>query len=104
MTYEPLLVRSKNAGPFTLTVDVMFDDPAQARRLYDELTTGTLTPPSGSVAGDGMRVYVDETAAAVKITMPRRVAAGSRGDLDLYGCQQHVGVLAALGLVESSAV
>src|ERR1019366_2990184 len=30
-----VLVRSKNAGPFWLTFDIMFDDPAVYRRVRD---------------------------------------------------------------------
>ncbi|PXY24523.1 hypothetical protein BA062_26875 [Prauserella flavalba] len=92
------MVRSKNAGPFTLTIDVMFDDPADAVRLHADLTSGTLEPALGPVAGEDVRVYLDETAAAVKLSVGRALPAGSAGDLDLYGCQQHVGVLAALGV------
>ena len=95
---RPILVRSKNAGPFTLTVDVMYADPADAVALYERLTSGDLVPRLGPVAGLPVQVHLDRTAAAVKISAARAIPAGSRDDLDLYGCQQHVGILEALGL------
>lgn len=98
MTGRPLIVRSKNAGPFTLSVDVMFDDPRDAESLYRQLVDGTVQPVAGPEWTTFIQVFVDRRAAAVKITLGRVHGAGSWGDVDLYGCQQHTGVLQALGL------
>jgi hypothetical protein len=98
MTYHPLLVRSKNAGPFTLTIDVMFADPNDAVRLHEEMTSGLVQVQVGQLAVAPITVYLDRLAAAVKITAGRSIPAGSFGDLDIYGCQQHVGMAAALGI------
>lgn len=96
MIDRPLMVRSKNAGPFTLTIDLMFDDPADAAELYDVLTSSETEIATGPLSAGGCQVFLDRRAAAVKITMGRTTPAGSFGDLDLYGCQQHVGILRLL--------
>ena len=84
------LIRSKNAGPFTLTFDVMFEDEATYRRV---LHAGVLTResfaamyriPEGSVA-----VFHHDAARAIKVSIPRPYPQGSREDGDMYGGQQH---------------
>ena len=41
------------------------------------------------VPADSVQVYPYAPAMALKITMDRRVVAGSPGDGDVYGAQQH---------------
>lgn len=84
------LVRSKNAGPFTLTIDVMFDDRAAYERVRD----------SGALSRDVVaRIYglpvqqvsyfEHDAALALKISFPRPTTSGSIGDTDVYGGQFH---------------
>jgi hypothetical protein len=86
--------KSKNAGPFEVTIDVMFE----TRELYDKVEkTGVLC------AGLFARLYnVDEkdvlftpypAAMAFKGTIPRRISSGDLGDTDVYGAQQHAPML-----------
>lgn len=86
--------KSKNAGPFQLTLDVVFE----TRETYDAVAaTGVLSPALFA------RLYgVDEreviftpypAGLAFKATIPRAVAAGDPGDTDVYGCQQHAPLL-----------
>jgi len=84
------LIRSKNAGPFTLTFDIMVREPAGFRRIVD---SGVLTPELFATLYhadvDSVRVFEHPAALAVKVSMPRPVIQGSAGDVDCYGGQQH---------------
>ncbi|HEX2547041.1 MAG TPA: DUF4387 family protein [Ramlibacter sp.] len=88
------VVRSKNAGPTLLTIDLFFRDAAAYRRAA--------ASESLSEASIG-RLYAMETAhvqryllpdiLAIKFSMPRAVCAGDPGDGDVYGAQQHAPML-----------
>lgn len=84
------VLRSKNAGPSTLTLDLMFSD----RAAYDlACRLAVLAEPSIAalyrVDEAGVRVVHFDEALAIKISLPRRIIAGSPGDSDVYGAQQH---------------
>lgn len=84
------VVRSKNAGPLTLSFDLMFPDREAFERA---LAAGSLTSERiGALYGvpPGQVSVVPYAAAhAIKIALPRRTVAGSPGDRDVYGAQQH---------------
>jgi Domain of unknown function (DUF4387) len=84
------VIRSKNAGPRALTLDVMFADDAAYRRAAQSpaLTAPRIAALYGVAEGD-VRVIPYPLGRAIKIVMPRRVAAGDPGDTDAYGAQQH---------------
>ncbi len=83
------LIRSKNAGPFVLTIDVLFDDPATFRAVADAdvLNAAALAPRFG-VAAEEVRTYVVPTALALKVSLPRPVPSGALDDGDVFGGQQ----------------
>lgn len=88
------VIRSKNAGPATLTLDLIFDDAAayqrvvQARQaLLAEIAARYNTRP------EDIRIIPYPVAHAIKITLPRRHVAGAFGDMDGYGAQQHTPLL-----------
>lgn len=91
------VLRSKNAGPFLITIDVMFEDASVYRRVADG---GALTPEAvaqryGLEARD-VKVVAYPKAKAIKVTFPRlwgTRGAGSAGDRDVYGAQQHAPLL-----------
>ena len=85
------VIRSKNAGPYELTLDILFKDSA----LYDTIKTQkaikkTMIAELYAVPEEDIHsiIYFDP-AAAVKVTMKRRIASGGLGDTDIYGAQQH---------------
>lgn len=88
------VVRSKNAGPLHLTFDLMFADRAAYDRCVQspELNAGRIAPLYG-VPVESVRIQPYPVALAVKITLPRLMPAGSPGDRDVYGAQQHVPLL-----------
>jgi hypothetical protein len=86
------VIRSKNAGPFELTFDVMFDDVGTYERVK---RAGVITKESIAAAyrvpqADVLVCRPYDPAVAFKITIRRPVASGDIDDRDVYGCQQHV--------------
>jgi hypothetical protein len=82
------LIRSKNAGPFQLTIDVLFED----RATYDRvLASGALSREEFSqlygTPADSVLITNYEAANAIKITIPRPVISGDLGDGDMMGGQ-----------------
>lgn len=85
------IVRSKNAGPFRLTVDVFFKSTAAYRRTVD---ANVITPSCIAEAycideADIVGIYELDRINAVKITFTRPIPAGNLRDSDVYGSQQH---------------
>ena len=85
------VIRSKNAGPFFVTLDVLFSDEASYRRveaagaIEKEKMANLYQQPVENVF-----VYHHPAALAMKVTMVRKIPAGSIDDTDLYGAQQHM--------------
>ena len=90
-----VLVRSKNAGPFWLTIDVMFDDEGKYRRVRDSglITRDGIARMFGRNPDDIIVVNHD-AALAIKISFPRPQSSGSKLDSDVYGGQQYAPLLA----------
>jgi hypothetical protein len=88
------VIRTKNAGPFYLTADIMFDDEATYRRVRD---SGVLSPAAVAAlyhrAVADVVVIAHDPSRSLKITMVRQVAAGDPDDTDIYGAQQHLPLL-----------
>jgi len=89
------VIRSKNAGPFQQTIDLLFPS---SREYFLVKESGVLTPELiarayGIATSDVPGVYFWDAALAVKITLARDVSAGAVGDNDCYGAQQHAPLL-----------
>ena len=84
------VIRSKNAGALLISLDVIFYDEETYKRVLD---SGALSPrtiaPLYKVSDNEVAVIPFDVALAIKITIPRPVPAGSPGDADIYGAQQH---------------
>ena len=85
------VIRSKNAGPFCLTLDVLFADKQSYGRVVaaEAITRETMAALYRQPI-ENVQVYHHPTALAMKVSMIRPVPAGSVMDTDLYGAQQHV--------------
>lgn len=86
-----LVVRSKNAGPFWITLDVFFRSDADFARVRDAkvLTAEKIGELYGVNPALVKRFELPEIKA-MKFSMPRSVVAGSFEDRDLHAGQQHV--------------
>lgn len=85
------VIRSKNAGPFTLTIDLVFADQGGMERV---LAAESFTPAriAALYGVDAASVRIAPFAAirTIKVTMPRPDgSSGAPSDRDVYGCQQH---------------
>ena len=84
------LIRSKNAGPFELTFDIMFEDEARYRRVK---ASGALTREAVSqrygLPPDQVKFFYCDNALAVKATIPRPAIQGDLYDSDGHGGQQY---------------
>jgi hypothetical protein len=88
------LIRSKNAGPFVLTFDIMFSD----RETYEKVRDSGVLDRSAVAAIYGVPLedvdaYACDNALALKFSMPRRLAQGDFGDGDMHGGQQYAPLL-----------
>ena len=89
------VIRSKNAGPFELTLDIIFRE----QTVYDLVRERT--PFTREIVAALYRIPVEEIlsvihfdpAKAVKITMLRRLPSGAPGETVVYGAQQHAPLL-----------
>ena len=93
MLYEVTsLVRSKNAGPFEITLDIIFkskEDFEAVKKsgvITKELVSKLYNVPTQSIITFGFFDLVN----AVKITLPRPRVQGGIGETDMHAAQQHV--------------
>lgn len=89
------LVRSKNAGPFELTFDVMFDDAERYHTVKESgaVTRETLARAYGIDPATITNFQFFDPALAFKLTIRRPRAQGSVGETDTFGAQQHAPLL-----------
>jgi hypothetical protein len=88
------LVRSKNAGPFWLTLDVFLPDEETFHLVSSSLVTDPVTIGElYRVDPDEVRVFVLAELRAIKISFPRPVVQGSLLDRDMHAGQQYVPLL-----------
>ena len=88
------VIRSKNAGPRVLTLDVMLASAADFERVRHApaLEAASIARLYGVDAAQ-VRVIAYPLSQAIKITLPRPVMAGAVEDRDVYGAQQHARLL-----------
>jgi hypothetical protein len=84
------LIRSKNAGPFQLTFDIMFSDEATYQRVKraPTLTRASVASLYSIAEADTLFFHCDN-AWAVKISIPRPYIQGDLMDADSHGGQQY---------------
>jgi hypothetical protein len=92
------VVRSKDAGNFHLTFDIIFEDPDTFARVLD---SGVITeerirelyrlPPDDSVD-----IIIFNPGLGIKVVIPRHFSSGGLdgvGEADLFGSNQHMPLL-----------
>ena len=84
------LIRSKNAGPFELTFDVIFKDHATYEKVRDAKTINAQWfGKTYQLAPEVVTIINYDAASAIKITIPRPAISGDIDDTDVYGGQQY---------------
>lgn len=89
------VIRSKNSGPYELTLDIMFKD----RETFEAASREKLITVSRIAAlygiDENMVIGIVEftPANAIKATIVRPIPSGALGETDVYGAQQHAPLL-----------
>ncbi len=87
-------VRSKNAGPFWLTIDVFAVDDAAYERIAGSAVTDPATiAQCYGVDPAGVRIFRLPALRAIKVSLPRPVTQGALHDRDMHAGQQYVPLL-----------
>ena len=89
------VIRSKNAGPFELTFDVLFANHDDFKRIVNSkvLSATAFADLFRISVSDVIAVVEFEPALAIKVTIKRIRSSGAFGETDVYGAQQHVPLL-----------
>jgi hypothetical protein len=84
------LIRSKNAGPFVLTFDIMFDDDNIYRKVIkSQVLTKSSFAAMYKVPVEDVLYIEHDAAKAIKISIPRPYVQCDLDDGDAFGGQQH---------------
>lgn len=84
------VLRSKNAGPLQVTLDIMFDDPQHfTAACRSPALTREAVATLYRVPAEAVSIVHFAPALAIKVCLDRPVIAGSPGDRDVFGAQQH---------------
>ena len=77
-------VRSKNAGPFWLTVDIFCGSETAFALVQGGLATGRVAELFGVNPADVLRFEI-AALNVIKFSVPRPVIQGTRADRDMHG-------------------
>jgi len=85
------VIRSKNAGPYELTFDIIFKETDHFNKFVEAkvMTPAVFAKLYDIPESDVISVISFPPAKAVKITIIRPMASGDLGEKDIYGAQQH---------------
>lgn len=85
------VIRSKNAGPFELTLDVMLKEQEMFEKLRkaDVINKKTIAELYKIRSEDVISIVYFPNAKAIKATIVRPLPSGALGERDVYGAQQH---------------
>ena len=85
------VIRSKNAGPYELTLDVLLKDDEVFNKLReaDIINKDTIAQLYRIPVEDVLSIVYFPNARAIKATIVRPCASGALEERDVYGAQQH---------------
>jgi len=84
------LIRSKNAGPFNLTFDIMFEEEETYRRVINSgAITREIFGQIYNLPEETILLVHHDAARAIKISIPRPCYSADLDDADCYGGQQY---------------
>lgn len=95
------LIRSKDAGPFMLTIDLFFADPSVYQAFSGSgVLDAHIIAELYRVAPEQVERYDMAEISAMKISFPRAVVSGEFGDTDITGGQQYAILVEYLAALE----
>lgn len=88
-------IRSKNAGPYWITVEIIFDNA----EVYQQIKTNEWI--SRKIVADAYRMAEEavhgfvfyDPGLGIKANFKRDLASGGPFETDVYGCQQYIPLL-----------
>lgn len=85
------VIRSKNAGPFELTLDVLLKDLEMFEKLRkaEVINKKVIAELYQIPEDDVISIVYFPNAKAIKATIVRPMPSGALGERDVYGAQQH---------------
>lgn len=85
------IIRSKNSGPYELTIDLMFSSFDWYKRVCAaQVINENLVCELYKITKDEIINIIEfDPAKAVKVTIKRPICSGNPGETDVYGAQQH---------------
>jgi hypothetical protein len=84
-------IRSKNAGSFMITLEIIFAD----RRIYERVKeSGAVTQKAiadayGLPEDNILDFMFFDPGMGIKANIKRKIPSGGPGETDVYGCQQY---------------
>ncbi len=90
------IIRSKNSGPYELTLDIMFKDFAWFEKVCGAkvINEKVICDLYKIRPSDIINIVEFKPAKAIKVTIRRPICSGDLGETDVYGAQQHAPLLA----------
>lgn len=87
-------IRSKNAGPFWLTIDAFCNNVDDTRKVTAAFERERVfIARSFQVKPEELQIFCLEHIQVAKISLPRVPIEGSRDERDMHGGQQYVTLL-----------
>ncbi|MCL2557241.1 MAG: DUF4387 domain-containing protein [Treponema sp.] len=89
------VIRSKNSGPYELTLDIIFNE----RSVYETVkergyfSEKLICDLYGITPEKVITIVCFDPAKAIKATIERPLCSGDLGETDVYGAQQHAPLL-----------
>jgi Domain of unknown function (DUF4387) len=84
------LIRAKNAGPFMLTIDIIFtDEKFYEQALHSKKITVEAISQLYNLPVNVIKIIECKEINTIKVSFPRAVPSGDIGDGDVFGGQQH---------------
>ncbi len=77
-------IRSKNAGPFWLTIDIFCTNKQSFKQLCNNLSTETIGN-TFNLTTDQIQRYEIQDLNVIKFSLPRPKVQGSQDDRDMHG-------------------
>ena len=85
------IIRSKNSGPYELTLDIIFKSKEEFNMICEKkiINENLICNLYRIKKEDIINIVEFNPANAIKVTIKRPIASGNLGESDVYGAQQH---------------
>ena len=85
------VIRSKNAGPFELTLDILLKETEMFEKMREKnvINVKAIAELYKIPEEDVISIVYFPNANAIKATIVRPLPSGALGERDVYGAQQH---------------